>query len=187
MKTTLSAFLLACVALVPSAAHAQLTDRDRLVFDGIADQVHRYTQFTIFDSVSAGVDRGHVTLAGWVTMPYKRDDIERRVRRVDGVISVENAIQVLPASIGDDALRFRIARAIYGNASFWQYASMANPPIKIIVNNGAVTLEGVVNSNVERMLARSLADGFGALRVTNQLRTDAEVREMLLSSERESW
>ena len=69
---------------------------------------------------------------------------------------------MLPVSQFDDELRFRIARAIYGNSSFWNYAAMANPPIHIVVNRGHVTLTGVVNSNVERMLARSLAIGFGA-------------------------
>ena len=79
----------------------------------------------------------------------------------------------------DDELRFRIARAIYSNTSFWNYAMMANPPIRIIVNRGRVSLEGVVQSNVERQLARSLASGFGAFDVKNDLKTDAEVRESL--------
>ena len=82
---------------------------------------------------------------------------------------------MLPVSQFDDELRFRIARAIYGNSSFWNYAAMANPPIHIVVNHGRVTLEGVVNTAVERMLARSLASGFGAFEVTNALKTDAEV------------
>jgi hyperosmotically inducible protein len=128
------------------------------------------------------VENGQVVLSGWVTMPYKRDDLEQRVRRVDGVESVENGIGVLPVSIFDDQLRFRIARAIYGNSSFWQCASLVNPPIHIVVNRGRVSLEGVVNSNVERMLARSLATGFGAFEVTNLLQTDAEVRESLSAS-----
>ena len=118
--------------------------RDRLVFSEIADQVNRYTQFTIFDSISASVDNGRVVLTGWVTMPYKRDDLEQRVRRVDGVTAVENKIGVLPVSQFDDELRFRIARAIYSNSSFWNYAAMANPPIHVVVNRGRVTLEGVV-------------------------------------------
>ena len=71
------------------------------------------------------------------------------------------------------------ARAIYGNSSFWNYAAMANPPIHVIVERGRVTLAGVVNSNVERMLARSLATGFGSFGVTSELKTDAEVRESL--------
>ena len=40
-----------------------------------------------------------------------------------------------------------------------------------------------MNSNVERMLARSLATGFGAFEVTNLLRTDAEMREGLSASD----
>lgn len=185
MAKTTRAALATVVALSlvsPIAALAQNVVSDRLVLDRISDQVNRYTQYTIFDSLSASVENGHVTLTGWVTMPYKRDDVERRVRRIDGVLSLENAVQVLPVSRFDDELRFRIARAIYGHSSFWQYASMVNPPIHIVVNGGHVTLEGVVNSNVERMLARSLAGGFGALEVTNQLRTDAEVREVLTGS-----
>jgi osmotically-inducible protein OsmY len=86
---------------------------------------------------------------------------------------------VLPVSQFDDGLRFRIARAIYGNSSFWNYAAMANPPIHIVVNRGHVTLTGTVNSNVERVLARSLAVGFGEFNVVNELKTDAEVREAL--------
>jgi hyperosmotically inducible protein len=109
-------------------------------------------------------------------MPYKRDDIERRVAKIDGVRELNNQIEVLPVSAFDDDLRYRIARAIYGNPSFWHYAAMAQPPIHIIVDRGRVTLTGVVNSQVERMLARSLATGWGELSVTNELRTDAEVR-----------
>lgn len=178
-STPIRALVLAVALALPSAAAAQMPLADRLLFERIGNQVERYTQYTIFDSISASVEDGRVVLAGWVTMPYKSDDLEQRVRRIDGVTSVENGIRVLPVSTFDDELRFRIARAIYGNSSFWQYASMVNPPIKIVVNRGHVTLEGVVVSNVERMLARSLATGFGAFDVTNRLRTDAEVRETL--------
>ena len=89
---------------------------------------------------------------------------------------MRNDIDVLPVSSSDEHLRRRIARAIYGNPSFWNYAAMAQPPIHIIVEHGRVTLTGVVNNNVERMLARSLATGYGELSVENALRTDAEVR-----------
>jgi hyperosmotically inducible protein len=167
--------VVALVMLVGSTASAQ-ERKDLQIFRDISDQVNRYTQFTIFDDVEASVTQGHVELSGWVTMPFKKDDLERRVRRVDGVNAVNNKIQVLPVSQFDDELRFRIARAIYGNSSFWNYAAMANPPIHIVVNRGRVTLTGVVNSNVERMLARSLATGFGSFEVKNALKTDEEVR-----------
>ena len=142
------------------------------IFRDVSSQVLRYTQFTIFDSIHANVDNGIVTLTGKVTMPYKKNDIEKRVARVDGVREVHNQIEVLPVSIHDDELRYGIARAIYGNSAFWNYAAMANPPIHVIVEHGRVTLEGVVNNEVERMLARSLATSFDAFSVTNNLKTE---------------
>jgi hyperosmotically inducible periplasmic protein len=142
----------------------------------IGRQVDGYTQYSIFDYVSGTVDNGIVTLTGKVTMPYKKTDIGRRAQQVAGVREVRNNIDVLSVSPYDEELRLRIARAIYGNSAFWQYAARANPPIHIIVDRGHVTLVGVVSSNVDRMLARSLATGFGELSVTNDLRTDAEMR-----------
>ncbi len=157
--------------------------KDLQVFKDIADTVNRYTQFTIFDDVNASVREGVVTLTGKVTMPYKRNDIEKRVAKVDGVRQVDDRITVLPVSSFDSDLRYRIARSIYGNSSFWNYAAMANPPIHIIVEHSRVTLTGVVNSEVERMLARSLATQFGVLSVTNNLKTDAEVQAALEKTE----
>jgi hyperosmotically inducible protein len=98
---------------------------------------------------------------------------------VEGVRQVRNELQVLPVSFFDDELRYRIARAIYDNPAFWQYASMSNPPIHIVVEKGHVTLTGVVQNNVERMLARSLAMSFNAFSVDNKLRTDAEAKAEL--------
>ena len=135
-----------------------------------------YPSFTIFDDVDVDVNDGVVTLSGHVTMAHKRADIETRVQRVSGVQGVHNGIKVLPASKPDSDLRYRVARAIYGDPRFFHYASMANPPIHIVVENGRVTLTGVVASEVERVLARSLASGHGAFSVTSELRTDGEVR-----------
>jgi hyperosmotically inducible protein len=157
--------------------------KDLQVLKDVATSVDRYTQFTIFDDVSAQVKNGVVTLTGKVTMPYKRDDLERRVAKIDGVRGVHDDITVLPVSTFDDELRYNIARKIYGNSNFWNYAIMPNPPIHIVVERGRVTLTGVVNSEVDRMLARSLASFSGALKVTNELKTDAEIRDILEKSE----
>lgn len=175
---------IAAIALVAAVTASpvwagQAERRNHEVVRDISKQVTGYTRFTIFDDVDAQVDKGVVTLTGKVTMPYKRKDIERRVSEVEGVSEVHNKIEVLPVSSYDDQLRFRIARAIYGNSTFWRYASMANPPIHIVVNRGHVMLTGVVGSEVERMLARSLATQFGAFSVTNNLKTDAEARAEL--------
>jgi osmotically-inducible protein OsmY len=160
------------------------TDRkDFQVLKDVATSVERYVHFTIFDDVSANVKDGVVTLTGKVTMPYKKDDIEKRIAKIDGVRTVRDDIAVLPVSQFDDELRARIARTIYNNSNFWNYAIMPNPPIHIVVDHGRVTLTGVVNSEVDRMLARSLASQSGALSVTCDLKTDAEMREALEKSE----
>ena len=180
MKKLISLLFVSLFVSSTAPALAQKPERkDLQVFNDIASQVNRYTQLTIFDSISASVEDGRVVLSGWVTMPYKRDDLERRVRSVEGVETIDNKIGVLPVSQFDNELRFRIARAIYGHSLFWNYANMVNPPIRIVVNRGRVTLEGVVQSNVERQLARSLAVGFGEFDVKNALKTDAEMREEL--------
>ena len=175
--------LAAALLLCAQAALAQPAERkDLQVFNDVAKAVNRYEQFTIFDDVSANVKNGVVTLEGKVTMPYKKNDIEKRVARVDGVNQIVNKIEVLPVSTWDDELRYRIARAIYGNANFWNYAASANPPIHIVVDRGRVTLTGVVQSEVEKMLARSLVTQNGVLSVTNKLQTAAEAREQLEKS-----
>lgn len=155
---------------------ALFTKSDLSVAEDAIREVRQYPQITIFDDVSVEVETGIVTLRGKVTMPYKKSEIEKRIAKVGGVRELRNEIGVLPVSSFDDDLRYRIAKAIYSNPSFWNYAAMANPPIHIIVEHGHVTLTGVVSSNVERMLARSLATGLGELSVTNQLRTDLDVR-----------
>jgi hyperosmotically inducible protein len=173
-------FIAAVTVALALSAPAWAADRkDLQVVRDVQKQVLTYPQFSIFDTVHMQIDSGIVTLTGKVTMPYKKNDLAKRVARIDGVHQVVNRITVLPVSGFDDELRFRIARAIYGNSNFWNYGSMANPPIHVIVENGHVTLDGVVNSNTDRMLARSIASSFGAFSVTNDLKTDAEVEQEL--------
>ena len=168
----ISAFGLTTPAAAANPENLQL-------FRDVQKQVLRYAHFTIFDSVNTQIDDGVVTLTGWVTMPYKSTDIERRVSRVDGVTKVVNNLKELPVSQFDDQLRVRLARAIYGSPHFRGYGSMVNPPIHIIVVNGRVTLEGVVNNNVDRMIARSIASSFLSFDLKNELKTSQEAREEL--------
>lgn len=164
------------IVMLTIGAPVWAADRGDLeIFQDVSRQVLRYPQFTVFDSINAQVEEGVVTLSGQVTMPFKREDLARRVAKVKGVHDVRNEVTVLPVSLFDDELRVRIARAIYRNSNFWSYGAMVNPPLHIIVEGGRVTLKGVVNSNIDRILARSLASGFGAFSVTNNLKTDAEV------------
>ena len=108
------------IALLVFAGTASAQDRpdrrDVRLADDIVHQVNTYSRFTIFDDVNARIDQGVVTLSGKVTMPYKKNDIGKRIAGIDGVREVENKIDVLPVSQFDDQLRHRIARAIYGQS-----------------------------------------------------------------------
>ena len=170
MRTLLMVSITLALALAPARASAQASDAHIVAL--VSDSLRGYTHLSIFDDVTVAVTGRSVTLTGRVTLPYKRDDIGTRVSKIDGVRAVVNEIGVLPVSATDQKLRVLLARAIYGHPSFWQYASMANPPIHIVVERGRVTLTGRVNSEVERMLAYSLAQVDGALSVANQLKLD---------------
>lgn len=127
---------------------------------------------TVFDHVAASVADGVVTLTGKVTSASKRDQLETEVATVPGVRQVVNRIGVLSSSAADDALRHRVARAIYRHASFRRYAARTQPPIRILVDGGRVTLAGAVRSSVERLVAVSLAAEAAGGRVDDQLRTE---------------
>ena len=171
MRTRLvTLFLVVTVLVARPALAGQQTDS--ALADRVAQIVRQYVHFGIFDDINIRVDHRSVTLTGRVTMPYKRDDIAARVKTIDGVRDLTNNVEILPVSQYDSDLRDRLARAIYGHPSFRHYASMVNPPIHIVVEHGRVTLTGAVNSEVEKMLAFSLAQIPGVLGVTNELKTD---------------
>jgi len=179
-----TAGLVLLLALPAAAANATTTDeggrKDLQLFHDVSKAVTRYVHFTVFDSVDASVKDGVVTLTGRVTMPFKRDDIEKRVSRIDGVRQVRDEIAVLPVSQFDDQIRYKVARAIYTNPNFWNYAILADPPIHVVVEHSRVTLTGTVQSEVEKALARSIATSqFGVMSVTSNLRTEAEVKDAL--------
>ena len=125
----------------------------------------------VFDNLSYGVDGGVVTLSGQVTRPTLRSDAENAVKRIEGVERVDNQIEVLPLSPHDDRLRLSLYRAIYGYPSMNRYALPVLKPIRIIVKNGHVTLEGVVDNQADKQIANIRANGVhGVFSVTNNLR-----------------
>ena len=129
---------------------------------------------SIYDNVTFQVEADKVTLSGHVIRPTLKTDAERVVRRLEGVSTVENKIEVLPLSPFDNALRLRVAQAIYGYGPLNRYSLGAQPPIRIIVKNGNVTLEGVVGNAMDRQLAFIRANGVsGVFSVTNSLEVSA--------------
>jgi osmotically-inducible protein OsmY len=164
----LGAFL--TLLALPVGVRAEISDSD--LAERVVDAILRYPQFSIFDDVNIQVDNRNVTLVGAVTAPIKKEEIGKRVGKIDGVRSLTNEIKVLPLSPYDAELRLKIARAIYNHPTFWQYASMANMPIHIVVEGGHVTLTGAVGTQLEKSLAYALAQVPGAFSVRNDLRVD---------------
>ncbi len=126
--------------------------------------------YGVFDNLTYRIRGYDVELGGQVSRPTLRTDAERVVKRIEGVERLVNRIEVLPLSPNDDRIRLRTYRAIYGHAMLNRYALQAVPPIHIIVRNGDVTLEGVVNNAAERNVANMQANLVpGVFRVRNNL------------------
>ena len=133
--------------------------------------------YGIFDSVDGWVDDGVVVLTGSVTHEYEAIKIAQLVSRVHGVKEIQNQIEVLPASTLDNRLRVELAKNIYGNPLFWNYAIQNNPPVRIIVNNLHITLAGVVFSEVERRVAADIVQHtVGVLTFRNNLAIEGETK-----------
>lgn len=128
---------------------------------------------TLFDNLEYRVDGTKVTLIGQVVRPSLKPDSERAVKSIEGVTEVDNQIQVLPPSPMDDQIRRAEYRSIYGFAGLWKYAMGALPPVHIVVDNGHVALDGVVDSEADKNLielrAKTVPNVFS---VTNNLQVD---------------
>lgn len=129
--------------------------------------------YGVFDNLAYKVEGGTVVLYGQVVRPSTRSDAGREVARIPGVQRVVNNIEVLPPSSMDDAIRMRTYRAIFGTGGLYRYGMGANPSIHIVVDNGQVTLEGVVGNRADSQLAYIAASGVpGVFSVTNHLQVE---------------
>jgi len=127
--------------------------------------------FGVFDNIAFQVQGGTVTLLGQVSRPSLKSDAEGAIKHIEGVDHVVNTIEVLPLSPSDDRARLALFRAIYNFPALEKYSLGVQKPIRIIVKNGNVTLEGVVDSEGDKNLAGIRANGVpGIFSVTNNLR-----------------
>lgn len=126
--------------------------------------------YSVFDNLLFKVDGDKVTLLGQVVRPTLKSDAENAIKSIEGVASVTNQIEVLPVSAMDDQLRRAVYRAVYGDTVLYRYGMSALPSIHIIVKNGNVTLEGVVDSESDKNLANLRSNGVpNVFSVTNNL------------------
>ena len=174
---SLTAVLISAGAAGAATTTRSLTDAE--IAAKAAREVRMYTRYTIWDNINIGVRDGIVELSGQVSQPFKKQDLERLSLRIPGVTGVANRLEVLPLSRFDDELRIRVARALYRDPVLSRYGIQSVPPIHIIVNNGRVTLEGVVNNEMERNVAaiRAASAGLSFGPVTNNLRVENPKRK----------
>jgi hyperosmotically inducible protein len=147
-----------------------------LLADEVRHQLVMLPYYGVFDWLEGEVlPDGKVVLHGAVVKPTTKSDAEARTKKIEGVRTVIDRIEVLPLSTNDEKLRLALYRAIfdYNSPLFSQYAIQAVPPIHIIVKSGRVTLKGVVGREMDGQLAYTASRGVpGVFEVTNELRVE---------------
>jgi osmotically-inducible protein OsmY len=171
----LAAMFLACTLVwgaalqQPSSAPASDRAAQRIQKE-VRHELLMLPYLDVFDNLAYKVDGYNVTLIGQVTRPTLKSDAEKAVKGIEGVENVDNQIEVLPTSPMDDRLRLRLYRSIYGYGPMQKYAMGVNRAIRIIVKNGRVSLEGVVDNEGDKNIAGIRANGVsGVFQVTNNL------------------
>ena len=146
-----------------SKAQARITKEVR-------HQILLLPDFGTFDNIAFKLNGYDVVLFGQVVQPSLRSEAEKVVRKIEGVERVENHIEVPPTSGNDDRLRRDLFIAIYRYEPLQHYGVGSNRPIRIIVNHGNVTLEGVVDRESDKNMAGLRANGVpGVFSVRNNL------------------
>ena len=126
-----------------------------------------------FDYFAIGVKDGVVTVEGQDRTGVGREEALAEIANMPGVKDVVSNISIEPTSIFDDGIRLRTARAIYRDPVLSKYAIDPARSIRIIVDNGHVTLYGSVASTMDKQLAGIRANQvFGAFSVENKLVVD---------------
>jgi len=137
----------------------------------IAAQILSSSDYTVFDNVQVTLEGADAILTGSVTSAAKKENLETAVAGVAGVQAVRNELRVLLDSGAERNMRERLFRRIYEDPSFAPFAEDSNPPIHIIVEQGLVTLTGVVDTLILRMSAEAIVrTTFGVRTVRNEIR-----------------
>jgi osmotically-inducible protein OsmY len=145
---------------------------DKAIHTDAEHAVLRWERYGPFDAVGIEVQEGVVRLNGFVDTPWKKTEIGNRVARVDGLRDVVNDLHVQGFSQGDVNLRQQVYERIYSDPLFERWASLPDPPVRVFVDRGRVTLAGTVGSKVEQVAAGMIARGTLAFAVNNQLKVE---------------
>jgi len=152
---------------VPDAQLAAQLDR-KLYYD-------RMGYDNLFNYVTASVQNGVAVVSGDVRTDHDRDSALALVNNMPGVKDVVNDIRVAPASIFDDQIRIKAARVIYRDPVLSRYAIDPAYPIRIVVDNGKLSLFGTVATQMDKNVAGIRANQvFGAFSVQNYLQVEPQ-------------
>lgn len=169
----------------------------------IRSQIVRNPQYGVFDNIYFAIQGDTVILRGQASRPTLKSGLEASVKRIEGVNNVTNEIEVLPLSPNDDRIRAQVYQSIYSFPALQRYTSnrgggarlgansvarraggiTADPPIgfhaiHIIVQNGNVTLTGVVDREADLSMAEMRARIVpGVFSVDNQLQVAGQGEE----------
>jgi|SRR5581483_4601661 len=166
--------LLLSMSAVSQDTHSQTPGKsqDRISRE-VRHEILMLPYYGVFDDIGYRVDGDTVTLVGAVVRPVLKSDAENAVKHIEGVDKVNNQIEILPPSSMDDRLRIALFRAIYQYPALQRYELGVQKPIRIIVKNGRVTLEGVVDSEGDKNLVGIRANSVpGTFGVTNNLQVE---------------
>ena len=123
-----------------------------------------------FNFVDVSVKDGAATLTGATRNDMGRDSAVWIANNMPGVNDVVDNIEVLPVSGFDDRIRISAVRAIYRDPVLGRYASDPAKPIRIVVDNGNLTLYGTVATAMDKQIAGMRANQvFGVFSVQNNL------------------
>ena len=178
-------FVLCAIGMLANTTHAQQRqesreDRNRAyLLKEVRHELVMLPYYGVFDWLQFEVQgEGTVTLQGQVTRPTLKSDAENVVKGIEGVTKVNNQIEVLPLSPNDDRIRRAIYLTLFNfDSPIYRYGLGAVPSIHIIVNNGNVTLKGIVDSEGDKNLANVRVNGIpGVFSVKNELVLSGEAR-----------
>ncbi len=166
-------FLMVGITGLAPAIAEPLKGSDTAIENEIRHTLTLELRSEIFDWIEAAVEDGNIMLTGQVYDLSTKKNIIRYAKKIEGVRTIYDNVEILPASASDDRIRQKVARAIYRDPTF---TPIGRAKIHIIVKGGRVSLEGVVNSRVEAKLAEARARHAGSvLQVENRLRVASEL------------
>ena|SRR5215472_5999587 len=168
------------------------------VAEEVRKQIVMLPQYGVFDHIHFAIKgTDTIVLQGYASRPTLKSSAENVVKKIDGVTRVDNQIQVLALSPNDDRIRAAVYASIYGYPALQKYTSnrggprarsiaraaggITNDPptgfhaIHIIVENGNVTLTGVVNNDSDLAIAEMRANIVpGVFSVDNDLQVASQ-------------